>query len=69
MLLVRRVADHVQEDTIPEAIRPGLMLREAVLNSSDWWVENRVCFFKKRLEVGVRCSFTLLPFFNGWIKK
>lgn len=47
MLLVKRVADQVQEDTIPEAIRPGLMLREAVLNSSDWWVENRVCLRKK----------------------
>jgi len=61
---VRRVADQVQEDTIPEAIRPGLMLREAVLNSSDWWVENRVCF-KRELEGGVRYSFIhLLLFFD-----
>lgn len=67
---MRRVADHVQEDTIPEAIRPGLMLREAVLNSSDWWVENRVCFFKK-LEGGVRYSFTFfsLSLIDRWIDR
>jgi hypothetical protein len=29
------VAAHVQADTIPEAIRPGLTLREAELNSSE----------------------------------
>ena len=43
MLLVRRVADQVHEDTMPEAMRPGLTEREAVLNSSDVWVEKRVC--------------------------
>ena len=42
MLLVRRVADQVHEETIPEAMRPGLTEREAVLNSSDVWVEKRV---------------------------
>lgn len=34
MELCNNVAAHVHADTIPEAIRPGLMLREAVLNSS-----------------------------------
>lgn len=59
---MRRVADQVQEDTIPEAIRPGLMLREAVLNSSDWWVENRVCccFFLEELGIHSFIHFTSL---------
>lgn len=39
---VKRVVDQVHEDTIPEAIRPGLMLLDAVLNSSDSLVENDV---------------------------
>jgi hypothetical protein len=33
------VADQVQEETMPAAIKPGLTEREAVLNSSAWWVE------------------------------
>ena len=39
---VSRVADQVQEETIPEAMRPGLTDLEAVLNSSDWEVEKAV---------------------------
>jgi len=37
--LCKRVAAHVHADTIPEAIRPGLTDLEAVLNSSDCFVE------------------------------
>lgn len=37
-----RVAAHVQADTIPEAIRPGFTLRDALLNSSDVFGENAV---------------------------
>jgi hypothetical protein len=37
-----RVAAHVQADTIPDAIRPGLTLREALLNSSVFFGENAV---------------------------
>lgn len=36
---VRRVADQVQEETMPAATRPGLTEREAVLNSSAMVVE------------------------------
>lgn len=36
---VRSVELHVQEDTMPAAMRPGLTLLEAVLNSSDCFVE------------------------------
>lgn len=39
------LASHVHADTIPLAIRPGLMLREAVLNSSLVLVSNRVYLF------------------------
>jgi hypothetical protein len=45
VLLCRRVAAHVQADTIPLAINPGLMLRLAVLNSSLVLVENLVYRF------------------------
>jgi hypothetical protein len=31
-----KVAAQVQAETIPDAMRPGLTEREAVLNSSDW---------------------------------
>lgn len=34
-----KVAAQVHADTIPDAMSPGLTLREAVLNSSDWCVE------------------------------
>jgi hypothetical protein len=34
-----KVAAQVQAETMPEAMSPGLTEREAVLNSSDWWVE------------------------------
>ena len=37
-----RVAAHVQAETIPEAIRPGLTLRDALLNSSEFFGENAV---------------------------
>jgi hypothetical protein len=37
-----RVAAHVQAETIPEAIRPGLTLRDALLNSSVLFGENAV---------------------------
>ena len=30
-----RVAAHVQAETMPEAMRPGLTLRDALLNSSE----------------------------------
>lgn len=40
-----RVAAHVHADTMPDAIKPGLTLREAVLNSSDVVVENLVYLF------------------------
>jgi hypothetical protein len=36
------VAAHVQADTIPEAIRPGLTLRDALLNSSEFLGEYAV---------------------------
>ena len=36
---VRSVADQVHDDTIPEAINPGLTERDAVLNSSALAVE------------------------------
>lgn len=36
------VAAHVQADTIPDAIRPGLMLRDALLNSSEFFGEYAV---------------------------
>jgi hypothetical protein len=36
------VAAHVQADTIPEAIRPGLTLRDALLNSSEFFGEYAV---------------------------
>lgn len=39
------VAAHVQADTIPDAIRPGLTERDAVLNSSDCFVEYAVYLF------------------------
>lgn len=39
MLDVRSVALHVQDETMPAAMRPGFTLREAVLNSSDCLVE------------------------------
>lgn len=42
---VKRVVDQVQDDTIPEAIRPGLILLDAVLNSSDSLVEKAVYRF------------------------
>jgi hypothetical protein len=34
-----RVAAHVHAETIPEAIRPGLTLREALVNSSEFFGE------------------------------
>jgi len=37
--LVSNVADHVQADTMPATMRPGLTFRDAVLNSSDCLVE------------------------------
>ena len=37
-----RVAAHVHADTIPAAIRPGLTLRDALLNSSELFGENSV---------------------------
>jgi len=37
-----RVAAHVHAETIPEAIRPGLMLREALVNSSEFFGEKAV---------------------------
>ncbi len=36
------VAAHVQADTMPEAISPGLTLLEALLNSSELFGENPV---------------------------
>lgn len=42
MELVRRVADQVQEETMPALMRPGFTVREAVLNSSAWCVEKTV---------------------------
>lgn len=39
------VAAQVQADTIPDAIRPGLTDRDAVLNSSDCFVEYTVYRF------------------------
>jgi hypothetical protein len=36
------VAAHVQADTIPDAIRPGLTLRDALLNSSVFFGEYAV---------------------------
>jgi hypothetical protein len=36
------VAAHVQADTIPDAIRPGLTLRDALLNSSEFLGEYAV---------------------------
>ena len=36
------VAAHVQAETIPEAMRPGLTLRDALLNSSVFFGENAV---------------------------
>ena len=36
------VAAHVHAETIPEAIRPGLTLRDALLNSSEFFGENPV---------------------------
>ncbi len=42
VLLCKRVAAHVQADTIPLAINPGLTLLLAVLNSSLVLVENLV---------------------------
>lgn len=40
--LVRSVADHVHEETIPEAMRPGFTDLEAVLNSSACFDEKPV---------------------------
>ena len=37
-----KVAAHVHAETIPDAIRPGLTLREALLNSSALFGENPV---------------------------
>ena len=34
-VLLTNVAAHVQADTMPDAIRPGFTLREALLNSSE----------------------------------
>jgi hypothetical protein len=39
VLDVKRVADQIQEGTMPAAIRPGLTERKAVLNSSAAVVE------------------------------
>ena len=39
--LCNKVAAHVQADTMPAAISPGLTLLEAVLNSSDVFVSKR----------------------------
>jgi hypothetical protein len=36
------VAAHVQADTIPDAMRPGLTLRDALLNSSEFLGEYAV---------------------------
>lgn len=36
------MAAHVQADTIPDAIRPGLTLRDALLNSSEFFGEKAV---------------------------
>ncbi len=36
------VAAHDQAETIPEAMRPGLTLRDALLNSSVFFGENAV---------------------------
>jgi len=36
------VAAHVQADTIPAAIRPGLTLRDALQNSSEFFGEYAV---------------------------
>ena len=36
------VAAHVQADTIPDAMRPGLTLRDALLNSSEFFGEYAV---------------------------
>lgn len=41
-ILLTIVAAVVQAETIPAAMRPGLMLREAVLNSSALLGENDV---------------------------
>lgn len=45
MLLCNSVAAHVHAETMPEAIKPGLTLREAVLNSSEVLVLKRVYLF------------------------
>ena len=37
-----RVAAHVHAETIPEAIKPGLTLREALVNSSEFFGEKAV---------------------------
>lgn len=36
------MAAHVQADTIPDAIRPGLTLRDALQNSSEFFGEKAV---------------------------
>jgi hypothetical protein len=42
MARLTSVAAHVQADTIPDAIRPGLTLRDALLNSSEFFGEYAV---------------------------
>jgi hypothetical protein len=41
-ILLTSVAAQVHAETMPEAMRPGLTLREAVLNSSEFFGENGV---------------------------
>lgn len=41
-LTLTSVAAHVQAETMPEAISPGLTLRDALLNSSELLGENPV---------------------------
>jgi len=40
--ILTRVAAHVHAETIPDAMRPGFMLRDALLNSSEFLGEKPV---------------------------
>lgn len=52
------MADHVQEDTIPAAMRPGLILLDAVLNSSEFIVENVVYLFCNQVKPSMMMAKT-----------
>lgn len=53
---VSSVLDHVHDETIPAAISPGLTLREAVLNSSDCFVEYVVYLFCRYVIPSIRAA-------------